>query len=238
MHRSGTSCLAGSLEAAGLILGPVNTKALFNKKGNREHEQIRDLHEEIFKRHRHSWTLPPLQQIAFTSDDQIQLRTHLAELYKGKAWGIKDPRAIYFAEAWKKMTNCRFIGTFRHPLEVANSLISRARVWKQELSKHEALALWRKYNFELIKLYNAHPFPIVRYDVGREIYGKQIIRLSDKIGLDSHAACSFFSDGLTHEKISSDEVPDDCLQIWHALMDAWVDSFDDIASSHLVQYKL
>jgi len=36
MHRSGTSCLAGCLEEAGLYLGDVNLKAGFNKKGNRE----------------------------------------------------------------------------------------------------------------------------------------------------------------------------------------------------------
>jgi hypothetical protein len=33
MHRSGTSLVAGCLEAAGLYLGPVNNYAPFNKKG-------------------------------------------------------------------------------------------------------------------------------------------------------------------------------------------------------------
>lgn len=36
MHRSGTSCLAGSLQEAGLYLGEVNTAAPHNAKGNRE----------------------------------------------------------------------------------------------------------------------------------------------------------------------------------------------------------
>jgi len=36
MHRSGTSCLAGCLQAAGLISGEVNIQAMYNAKGNRE----------------------------------------------------------------------------------------------------------------------------------------------------------------------------------------------------------
>ena len=40
MHRSGTSCLAGSLQQAGLELGDVFTSNPFNKKGNREHRDV------------------------------------------------------------------------------------------------------------------------------------------------------------------------------------------------------
>ena len=36
MHRSGTSCLAGSLEQQGLFLGETNTRGPFNLRGNRE----------------------------------------------------------------------------------------------------------------------------------------------------------------------------------------------------------
>ena len=36
MHRSGTSCLAGSLQEAGIYLGDVVTSAAHNQKGNRE----------------------------------------------------------------------------------------------------------------------------------------------------------------------------------------------------------
>jgi len=40
MHRSGTSALAGSLEGAGLNLGPVSTHEVDNAKGNREDTRI------------------------------------------------------------------------------------------------------------------------------------------------------------------------------------------------------
>ena len=36
MHRSGTSCLTGSLQDKGLYLGQVSQRGTFNKKGNRE----------------------------------------------------------------------------------------------------------------------------------------------------------------------------------------------------------
>ena len=42
MHRSGTSLLTGSLEAAGLHLGEVNNAARYNPKGNKENESIRN----------------------------------------------------------------------------------------------------------------------------------------------------------------------------------------------------
>ena len=45
MHRSGTSCLTGSLQACGLELGKFHASNKHNKKGNRENQDIIDLHE-------------------------------------------------------------------------------------------------------------------------------------------------------------------------------------------------
>ena len=47
MHRSGTSALIGSLQAAGLHLGKHNTWNAHNLKGNRENNDIVQLHEEL-----------------------------------------------------------------------------------------------------------------------------------------------------------------------------------------------
>ena len=59
MHRSGTSCLAGTLEEAGLHLGNVITEAPHNAKGNRENRSIMDLHEELLVHSGGSWDRPP-----------------------------------------------------------------------------------------------------------------------------------------------------------------------------------
>jgi hypothetical protein len=36
MHRSGTRCLTGTMQEAGLVLGKFSTFNEFNRKGNRE----------------------------------------------------------------------------------------------------------------------------------------------------------------------------------------------------------
>ena len=47
MHRSGTSCLTGSLQEAGLELGEHHTWNPYNRKGNRENQDFVDLHDAI-----------------------------------------------------------------------------------------------------------------------------------------------------------------------------------------------
>ena len=47
MHRSGTSCLTGTLEEAGVFLGEVVVQAKFNARGNRENRRIMDLHNAV-----------------------------------------------------------------------------------------------------------------------------------------------------------------------------------------------
>lgn len=47
MHRSGTSCLAGCLEDAGLFPGEVSRAAPFNKKGNNENLAVMEFTDEV-----------------------------------------------------------------------------------------------------------------------------------------------------------------------------------------------
>ena len=72
MHRSGTSCLTGSLEAAGLYLGNIQTWNPFNLKGNRENQEIVDLHDLILADNGGSWDSPAMacqrSGIIFTSN--------------------------------------------------------------------------------------------------------------------------------------------------------------------------
>jgi hypothetical protein len=59
MHRSGTSCLAGSLQQRGLYLGDVFEQNPFNLKGNRENKDIILLNNELLKANGGSWDNPP-----------------------------------------------------------------------------------------------------------------------------------------------------------------------------------
>ena len=47
MHRSGTSCLTGSLQNSGLFLGECHTWNKHNERGNRENQKFVDLHDAI-----------------------------------------------------------------------------------------------------------------------------------------------------------------------------------------------
>jgi hypothetical protein len=59
MHRSGTSCLTGTLESWGVVLGDVHRGNPFNAKGNRESQKIMDLHDRIMAANGGSWLRPP-----------------------------------------------------------------------------------------------------------------------------------------------------------------------------------
>ena len=58
MHRSGTSCLTGLLEDAGVCLGNVSKQNPYNRKGNQENLQIMYLHDAVLDDNRGSWNNP------------------------------------------------------------------------------------------------------------------------------------------------------------------------------------
>ena len=230
MHRSGTSCLAGCLQAAGLNLGPVNTKAAFNTKGNREHEKLRDLHEEILNINGYSWHSPPPEQLEFDSEYKTKITTILDDFRKDSNWGLKDPRAVFFARSWNILTDCRFVGTFRHPEEVAASLMVRGAKWGREMAKSEALNLWKQYNLEILNLFEQNVFPIIRYGSSPQRYINQITRLARSLGLDSAMAASFFENDLTHQTSPPETVPEDLRAVWDRLLSAEHSSSKSIAN--------
>ena len=93
MHRSGTSLLTGSLEAAGLHLGKVNHAAPFNRKGNKENEPIRGFHDELLAKNGASWDRPPKGQVRWDRPDEERARSLIeAHLRSARPWGFKDPR--------------------------------------------------------------------------------------------------------------------------------------------------
>ena len=55
MHRSGTSCLAGSLQAAGASGGAIVEYANDNLLGNRENTSIMNLNKKILAHNTHDF---------------------------------------------------------------------------------------------------------------------------------------------------------------------------------------
>ena len=202
MHRSGTSLVAGSLQAAGLHLGTVNNQAPFNRKGNKENVQIRDLNDAMLDRNGASWKQPPETQITWCHTDlrraQSLLRPYLAA---GRAWGFKDPRTIWTVEGWLRLLpSAHLVGVFRHPALVAQSLV--ARTGALSVSEDEAIEIWCSYNSELLRLKRKHRFPLVHLGILEELHEEffaPITRLARFIGL-SNPVDTFFDDGLLHQQ--------------------------------------
>lgn len=213
MHRSGTSCLAGTLEEAGLYLGEVITEAPHNVKGNRENRSIMDLHEELLVYNGGSWDKPPAR-LAWSSEHR-ERRDEIIRSYGGaEFWGFKCPRTLVTLEFWREaLPDLSFVGTFRHPLLVAESLSRRnggeTRTW---------LDLWRAYNDRLVALHESRPFPIVRFDTDAETYRRSLGVVIERLGLSGTASLTFFEPVLRHHvDVPTDDLPAGVAELYERL---------------------
>lgn len=201
MHRSGTSLLAGSLEAAGLHLGEVNQAAPFNKKGNKENQPIRDFHDDLLARNGAAWNRPPKRQIRWQRlDEERALRLVEPHLRSGHPWGFKDPRTLWMVEGWIRLLSApRIIGVFRHPALVARSLA--ARTGDLAIGAEAALRLWCAYNSELLRLHRKHQFPLLHFSSDGAFERDFVTPLTSfarSIGLDGCVE-GFFDPALVHQ---------------------------------------
>lgn len=219
MHRSGTSCLTGCLEEAGLYLGKVNTEAGFNKKGNRENREVMEHHDRILARVGAAWNNPPTIDPVWTHAEKEHLNGLLTRYGNEPIWGLKDPRLLFMLDGWLAITRPKFIGTFRHPFEVASSLGHRARVWNQPMDMETAYQLWAAYNTKLLSVYKYKPFDIIRYDIEPALYNAKLINAAEKIGLNAGPENSFREDGLHNQHKTEESVPSELKSIWEALND-------------------
>lgn len=219
MHRSGTSCLAGGLECAGLHLGKVNISAGFNKKGNRENERIRDLHDDVLGSHGFSWDNPPTHALDWTDKQIIELDLRTEEMARHARWGMKDPRAVFCLTGWQKLFRPKFIVTFRHPIAVARSLAFRAEKWGETLRQEKALDLWCSYNLQILAETRNTDTPFIRYDQPTETYLKNLEKIAKILDLDAVKVKEFHSDDLRNQDALSERIPEQCKMIWNELVE-------------------
>ncbi|MCO5977541.1 sulfotransferase [Ideonella oryzae] len=163
MHRSGTSLLAGMLQALGVWLGPADEllgPQPDNPEGFFEHPALMGLDEALLERAGSAWddTAPDLARITALADDaawQAQARLWLRGLWRSRPEGavlaaFKDPRLCYTAGFWQAQCPAlQGLIVLRHPLAVARSLRARGgysslrhglALWA---AHHRALAPWR-----------------------------------------------------------------------------------------------
>jgi hypothetical protein len=200
MHRSGTSCLTGILQEAGLELGDVVTEARHNKKGNRESLAIRKLNDELLSYNNGSWDSPP-DRIKWERRHSREANRIAREFSDCRLWGFKDPRCVITLPFWKKILGGRrlhYIGTFRQPIRVAQSLKAR----QQSLDLVAGLELWKNYNSRIAHMLDSDSFPIVDFDSEPATYIRKVreaLRRLDISELGAEDGFAFFDKGLIHQ---------------------------------------
>ena len=202
MHRSGTSCLAGSLQAAGLFSGEVEDWNIDNLKGNRENLEIMALNKAILKSENGSWDNPPTE-VKWSQEHQDRRDDIIASFASEyDVWMFKEPRTLLTLPFWQAgISNLHFIGSFRNPIKVAMSLYQRSL---GSIPLRKGIDIWLHYNRILLEEWEKSPFPLICFDLSREEYLKQlesiVSYLSKYKNLDIEEAKKFYETTLVHQK--------------------------------------
>jgi hypothetical protein len=205
MHRSGTSCLTGCLEEAGVFLGDlgdISTANPHNLKGHRENTKIIAMHKRLLHANGASWYDPP-RRVRWYPENRHE-RDAIIREYQGIAsWGFKDPRTVLAIEGWlEALPELVLAGIFRHPLAVAQSLQRR-----DNFPIRKGLNLWVHYNERLLAQHRKTPFPVLSFDFEPEVFKQKLGEVLRALDLSSDGAnLSFFEPELRHEQ-SKDSQP-------------------------------
>ena len=217
MHRSGTSCLTGTIEQYGVALGEVFTENPYNKKGNREIGEIQALNNEVLETNGGAWDRPvPVKK---WTAEQSKVRDEILDQIRSGAvhwWGFKDPRVVLTLPFWlEAIAEPQFIGTFRHPHRVALSLQNRNR-----MSLNESYKLWCAYNERLIDYIERFKFQVVDFDLDDADYQKDVAGKLQGLGLKSQINECFFDPKLRNQSLGSAEdcdLPENVNEIYQKL---------------------
>ena len=202
MHRSGTSCLTGSLQEAGLFLGKHHTWNPHNLKGNRENQDVVDLNDQVLAANDGAWDLPP-EQAKWNEELREKGRALLAEYAGQTNLGFKDPRTLLVLDGWRELVpELKRIGIFRHPNAVARSLEIRSG---GEMPRSAGLALWYRYNRKLLAEYRRSPFPILCFDEPEAVFQAKLDGVAKELGLaPPEQGDRFFDDELRKSEDQQD----------------------------------
>lgn len=148
MHRSGTSCLARILHAAGVDLGQnlMTDSEPGNLLGHWECTEMVQINDRILEQSGGSWDrIPSELRVDEQSEAAIQQLVNRFRISPVHGW--KDPRTTVTFSAWKpRLEDYRIMGCVRNPLAVARSLEVREG-WSLE----RGLDLWCEYNERLLQ---------------------------------------------------------------------------------------
>ena len=204
MHRSGTSCLAGSLQQSGLHLGRVHESDPFNRKGNRENDRIMALNDAVLAHSGGRWDDAP-RQLQWEPAHAAERDAIVDDLRgAGVPWGFKDPRTLLTLPFWEMALGPgpRYVGSFRDPARVVRSLRSRGGM---SLDAGHALSLWRTYNERLLARHAQRAFPMVSFDLAESDYLSSLDALVRWLGLSPPPGEAFFERELRNETVREED---------------------------------
>ena len=219
MHRSGTSCLAGTLQSYGLHLGNVNEKALYNSKGNREYRPIFQFHNKCLQELNSDWKNPVVIN-QFTEVQKTNLHNILdVEYFTQNIYGIKDPRLIFTLHAWinalESTNSFSYFASIRHPVLVASSLLKRGDVNTLE----EGINIWQTYNNELLRLSERLNLNFVNFNWSFPKYviiTKKMFQRELKIEAKAHS--TFYEKDLIHNKNTTFKLTSEVKTLYRELL--------------------
>jgi hypothetical protein len=213
MHRSGTSCLTGSLQQQGLFLGTHNLRAPDNPRGNRENKDTQMLQKDILEQSGGSWDAPP-PTVEWRPEHFELAQEILAEHAEHPVWGFKDPRTLLTMEGWKILVpDLQPVGIFRHPLRVAQSLKAR-----DHFDREKSLSLWLTYNSRLVDFHRQDPFPVVSFDEEAPVLQAKLRQAGELIGLmEATTDEPFFTDELRFAQAEGGALPADVERLYEEL---------------------
>lgn len=216
MHRSGTSCLTGSLESHGLYLGDVINHAPYNLKGNKENRELWKINDLALEQSGGAWDRPP-SSLSWNSE-VVSMRDKLIQSYNHiSKWGFKDPRCMLTLPIWLDgIPSLKLCGTFRHPHAVAKSLENR-----NGFPLEKSFSLWKTYNELLITYADNFKFPLICFDWSHKRYDNEVTRLASYLGLNNTPEGPAFFDQALRSHSYSDQntqnIPNELLKLYDKL---------------------
>ncbi|MDH3299819.1 MAG: hypothetical protein OES24_04860 [Acidimicrobiia bacterium] len=203
-HRSGTSALAGWLAECGLWLGDVIEVGPDNPAGYHENRAVLSAHIDLLASMQRDWQCPPEWFDAFLFDLE-PLRSAVKSLAGcgDRLWGIKDPRMLYLLPAWCHVVPAMtFVGTFRHPSAIADSLVRR-----NGFDRRFALDLAERQIERLHALWLRYRFPLIEFGLDNDSFAPRVRAVAEMLGLNpATASGSPFDPGLIHHQWSDSEL--------------------------------
>jgi tetratricopeptide (TPR) repeat protein len=202
MHRSGTSCLTGSIQEAGFDSPNAMTWNYDNLKGNREEISVIALNHAVLEHNNQSWqNIKGNAVISWTADLAAQRDHLLQDRFEEKnLWLFKDPRTVLTLAFWQDANlSTMHIASVRHPMKSALSLFIR-----NGMKLRHGLYLWTHYNSIILNQLKKEPFPVIVFDSTPSSYIRQLDKIlhhlngqmDQPITIDFEAAHGFYEKQL------------------------------------------